>query len=150
MKKSNLDEMQELKLLKIEHNAYWFCFVGLLAAIAVQTILFDDWRIVAGEWIVFMLANVYVLASCVRAGIWDRRLKADAKTNLIISLLAGGVLAAVLFFTLLRRGASPRIALLGAAFALVFTAVLCFLALQLSARSVKKRQAELDAEPEEE
>ena len=150
MKKSNLDEMQELKLLKIEHNAYWFCFVGLLVAIAVQTILSDDGKLVAGEWIVFMLANFYVLLSCVRAGIWDRRLKADAKTNLIISLLAGGVLAAVLFFTLLRRGASPRIALLGAAFALVFTAVLCFLALQLSARSVKKRQAELDAEPEEE
>ena len=35
MKKTNLDEMQELKLLKIEHNAYWFCFTGLLAAIAV-------------------------------------------------------------------------------------------------------------------
>ncbi|MBR4550048.1 MAG: hypothetical protein IKO83_09090 [Oscillospiraceae bacterium] len=150
MKKTNLDEMQELKLLKIEHNAYWFCFTGLLAAIAVQTVLLDDWRVVAGEWIVFMLANFYVLFACMRAGIWDRRLKSDPKTNLILSLLAGGVLGAVLFFTLLRRGASPRIALLGAAFALVFTAVLCFVALQLSARAVKKRQAELDAEPEEE
>ena len=150
MKKSNLDEMQELELLKIEHNAYWFCFVGLLAAIAVQTILLDDWRIVAGEWIVFMLVNFYVLVSCMRAGIWDRRLKADAKTNLLVSLLTGAVMGAIWFLVILRRGASSRIALLGAVFVLVLVAVLCFVALQLSARAVRKRQEALDAEPEEE
>ena len=150
MKKSNLDEMQELKLLKIEHNAYWFCFVGLLAAIAVQTILLDDWRIVAGEWIVFMLVNFYVLVSCMRAGIWDRRLKADAKTNLLVSLLAGAVMGAIWFFVINRRVDNARISLLGAVFVLVLVAVLCFVALQLSARAVRKRQEALNAEPEEE
>ena len=150
MKKSNLDEMQEQKLLQIEHNAYWFCFTGLLVAIAVQTILSDDWRVVAGEWAVFMLANLYVLFSCMRAGIWDRRLKADPKTNLLISLLTGAVMGAIWFFVILRRGASSRIALLGAVFVLVFTAALCFVALLLSARAVKKRQEALNAEPEEE
>ena len=108
MKKSNLDEMQEQELLKIEHNAYWFCFVGLLVAIGAQTILSDDWKVVAGEWIVFMLANLYVLIGCMRAGIWDRRLRSDAKTNLVVSLVAGLVTAAVWFFVIQRRAGNER------------------------------------------
>ena len=36
--KNNLDERQELKLLKIEHNGCWFAFWGLLIAIAIQLV----------------------------------------------------------------------------------------------------------------
>ena len=150
MKKSNLDEMQEQQLLKIEHNGYWFCFTGLLVAIAVQTILSDDWKTVAGEWVVFMLANLYVMIGCMRAGIWDRRLRADAKTNLVISLVAGLVMATIWFFVIERRSGNVRISLVGAAFTFVLVAVLCFAALQLSAAVMKKRQAKLNAEPEDE
>ena len=150
MKKSNLDEMQEQQLLKIEHNGYWFCFTGLLVAIAVQTILSDDWKTVAGEWVVFMLANLYVMIGCMRAGIWDRRLRADAKTNLVISLVAGLVMATIWFFVIERRSGNVRISLVGAAFTFVLVAVLCFAALQLSASVMKKRQAKLNAEPEDE
>ena len=150
MKKSNLDEMQEQQLLKIEHNGYWFCFTGLLVAIAVQTILSDDWKTVAGEWVVFMLANLYVMIGCMRAGIWDRRLRADAKTNLVISLVAGLVTATIWFFVIERRGGNVKISLVGAAFTFVLVAVLCFAALQLSAAAMKKRQAKLNAEPEDE
>ncbi len=148
MKKSNLDEMQEQKLLKIEHNGYWFCFTGLLVAIAVQTILNDDWKAVAGEWIVFMLANVYVLIGCMRAGIWDRRLRSDTRTNLVVSLVAGLVTAAVWFFVIRRRVGDAEISLLGAAFTFVLVAVLCFITLQICASAMKKRQAKLNAEPE--
>ena len=150
MKKSNLDEMQEQKLLKIEHNAYWLCFTGLLVAIAVQTILTDDWRVVTGEWIVFMLANLYVLIGCMRAGIWDRRLRSDTKTNLLVSLVAGLITGAVWFFVFQRRTGDLKLSLGGAAFTFVLTAVLCFIATQLSARAVRKRQEALNAEPEEE
>ena len=34
-KKSNLDEMQEQELLKVEHNGCWIAFWGLLAAIYI-------------------------------------------------------------------------------------------------------------------
>lgn len=34
--KNNLDEMQEHKLLKIEHNGCWFAIWSLLAAIFIQ------------------------------------------------------------------------------------------------------------------
>ena len=150
MKKSNLDEMQEQQLLKIEHNGYWFCFTGLLVAIAVQTILSDDWKTVAGEWVVFMLANLYVMIGGMRAGIWDRRLRADARTNLVISLVAGLVMATIWFFVIERRSGSTKISLGGAAFTFVIVAVICFIALQISASAMKKRQAKLNAEPEDE
>ena len=39
-KKSNLDEMQELELLKIEHNGCWLAFWLLLASLIVQNIAF--------------------------------------------------------------------------------------------------------------
>ena len=143
MKKSNLDEMQEQKLLQIEHNGYWFCYTGLLVAMAVQRILEDNWKLVAGEWIVFMLANLYVM-------VWDRRLKSDPKTNLVISLVAGLITAAIWFFVIERRSGSAKISLVGAAFTFVITAVLCFIALQISAAATKKRLAKLNAEPEDE
>ena len=39
--KSNLDEMQEQKLLRIEHNGFWIGFWGLVLAMAVQIALAD-------------------------------------------------------------------------------------------------------------
>lgn len=36
---SQLDEMQEQKLLKIEHTSFWLAFWGLVAAILVQSAL---------------------------------------------------------------------------------------------------------------
>lgn len=40
-KKSNLDEMQEQELLKVEYNGCWIAFWGLLAAIIIQSILLE-------------------------------------------------------------------------------------------------------------
>ena len=40
--KSNLDELQELKLLKIEHNGCWLAFWGLLAVILTQIAIGND------------------------------------------------------------------------------------------------------------
>ena len=150
--KNNLDEMQEQELLKIEHNGCWLAFWLLLAAMIIQSIAFGslDFKTVAGEWVVFMLANLYVMIGCMRAGIWDRRLRADARTNLVISLVAGLVMATIWFFVIERRGGNVRISLVGAAFTFVLVAVLCFAALQLSASVMKKRQAKLNAEPEDE
>ena len=39
MKKSNLDEMQEQALLRIEHTGCCLVFWGLLAAMAVQGVM---------------------------------------------------------------------------------------------------------------
>ena len=84
-KKSNLGEMQEQELLKVEHKGCWIAFCGLLDAIIIQSILFgsQDCKTLAGEGIVFIVLSIYIAVACVRRGIWDRRFQMNAKTNLI-------------------------------------------------------------------
>lgn len=100
-RKNNLDEMQEQKLLKIEHYGFWLAYFGLLAAILIQNFLIEDNspRNIAGEMVVFICLSVYVLISCIINGIWDRKLKPNLKTNVIISLISS-VISGVFYFLL--------------------------------------------------
>lgn len=77
-----------------------------------------------------------------RAGIWDRRLKPNTKTNVVVSV-AGGV--AVFVWGLIKFAAlGAGIAVLQAVIMGVCTWVLCFALLQLSMKAYKKRHAELE------
>ncbi len=151
MRKNNLDEHQEQTMLRIEHNGCWFVFWALLASIIVQVLVLDDpFPAAAGEWIVFMALSVYLLVACLRAGIWDRRLSMSWKTNLICSLIAGVLIAAINFAVLYSRFADLQSSLAGAAISGVCVVLLCFLTLTLCVRLVKKRQSALEEEPEDE
>lgn len=98
-KTNNLDEMQEQKLLKIEHNGCWFAFWALLVAILIQTAIYDGsmMRSVVGEWIVFMCLAIYLIIGSLKNGIWDRKFKANGKTNLILTLCSSSA-CAIFFF----------------------------------------------------
>lgn len=98
-RKNKLDEMQEQKLLKIEHNGYWFVFWGLFLSIIIQLVIGGEnlIRNVAGEWIVFMALDIYMIVASLKNGIWDRRLSPNRKTNLALSLLAGTVSGILVF-----------------------------------------------------
>ena len=145
--KSNLDEMQEQKLLKIEHNGYWLGFWGLLAATLIQSALDPgNIRAMVGEFVVFTLMGAYMVLDCMRNGIWDRKLKPNWQTNLKLSLLAGGlfgVYQAVRVYLRLHL-------LLGAALTLVISAalifVLCFGGLQIASALTKRRKQHLEDE----
>ncbi len=149
---SNLDERQEQTLLKIEHNGCWFAFWALLVVIFAEQFIFGfEWRILAGEWIVFLCLSLYLAFACVRNGIWDRRLKADKKTNLKASLI-GSAAAAILMaaISLVRFPGHPVGTLCAALITFAVVLVLCFVILQLMAGSYRKKMAELEKEPEEE
>ena len=91
--KNKLDERQEQKLLQIEHNGCWFAFWALLVSLFIQQMIFGigEWKYVAGEWIVFMCLALYICVGCMKNGIWDRKLEPNAKTNLLVSLVAAVV-----------------------------------------------------------
>ena len=145
MKKSNLDEMQEQALLKIEHNGCWLAFWGLLAAMALQMVMRVPGRQMLGEWIVFMALSLYIVIACLRKGIWDRHLKANRKTNLIVSLLAA--VAAGIFVTLSNPYLSePLDYVLVAGLTGGFTFVLCFAALSVCTKLYRNRRNKLDKE----
>ena len=146
MKKSNLDEMQEQALLKIEHYGFWLAFWGLLAAMAIQALLGVALSSLLGEWVVFMVLCVYALVSCLRHGLWDRNLKPNLKTNLLVSILPG--LAVGVFDMLLFRGNETELLdylLIGAVPAII-TFVLCFGVLSVCSTLYKKRREKLDQE----
>lgn len=145
MKKSNLDEMQEQALLKIEHNGCWLAFWGLLAAMALQMVMRVPGRQMLGEWIVFMALSLYIVIACLRKGIWDRHLKANRKTNLIVSLLAA--VAMGILVTLSNPYLSePLDYVLVAGLTGGFTFVLCFAALSVCTKLYRNRRNKLDKE----
>lgn len=145
MKKNNLDEMQEQELLKIEHNGCWLAFWGLLAVMAVQMALRVPAAQMAGEWIVFMVLALYICIACLRKGIWDRHLKANWKTNLIVSLLAAAAMGTLVVLSNPYLS-EPLDYVLVVGIAGGFTFVLCFIALSLSMKLYKKRREKLDQE----
>ena len=155
-KKNQLDEMQEQKLLHIEKNTCWFAFWMLGLSMVVQMIVFkaDAMSHVAGEWLVFMSMCLYLCAACMKAGIWDRRLKPDAKTNAIISVIAGlatAVINSITFWVNLSESEDRVIVMIiVAGISFVMVAGACFIALSLAARSYKKRLAKMEEEVEEE
>ena len=145
MKKNNLDEMQEQELLKIEHNGCWLAFWGLLAVMVIQMVMGVPGAQMLGEWIVFMVLALYIVIACLRKGIWDRHLKANRKTNLIISLLAGAA-AGILITVSNPYLSEPLDYVLVAGISGGFTFVLCFAALSLCTKLYKNRRKKLDAE----
>ena len=147
--KSNLDEMQEQELLKIEHNGCWLAFWLLLLSMVVQSIVFGaaSFKTLAGEWIVFMILALYLAFACARKGIWDRKIPMNNKANLIISLIAAllfGFFSAVMIF---KNYQKPAGTMLAAAITTVITFVLCFAALTLTMKHTEKRKALMEAEP---
>ena len=149
--RSNLDEMQEAKLLQIEHKGCWLAFWGLLAAMIVELFVFgvENMRYFIGEWIVFMVLCIYMTDACLRNGIWDRRLKADRKTNLTISLIAGAAAGLIFAAVSLVRYHSVPGAIASFALLFVFVGICCFLALSLTAREYRKKLAQLENDGEE-
>lgn len=141
-RRENLDEMQKQTLLKIESRGFWALWVLLLAALIIESLLGFTPREMAAEWFIFMLGCAYALISDLRAGIWDRHLKPNTKTNAAVSVVGG---AAIFVWGLIKFAElGMGIAVLCAVFMGASTWVLCFALLQLSMQAYKKRHAELE------
>lgn len=142
--KSNLDELQELKLLKIEHNGCWLAFWGLLAVILTQIAIGNDSKQdLSGEWIVFMCLALYLTVGCIRNGIWDRKLKPNFKNNIMASSIAAVVISYRNYHKLVGSIATGVIMFFS-------IEILCFLALTLTSKIYKKRLKKLEDDSEDE
>lgn len=150
-KKNNLDEMQEQKLLKLESRGFWLLWWALLAAMAVQLLVYgvEAYRHLLGEWVVFMLSCVYMVAACIKQGLWDRKLRPNFKTNLFLSLVAAVVTGSFMGVYSFRSFGAAEAAWWTVALVGGCTFLLCLLALSLSASVYKKRRQKLDEGSEE-
>lgn len=153
MKKRNnhLDEMQEKKMLQIEHNSFWMCFWGLFAAIYIQIALGNgDIRCIGGEAVVLTVVALYLLVDCIRNGIWDRKLQPNRKTNMVLSLVTGLAIGGFWFVLSYHRYHK----LIGSLATFVIVAVsmgaLVMLCLSLTEAIYRKRKKQLDEQADRE
>lgn len=137
-KNSKLDEMQEIKLLKIEHYGFWAMFGGLLAAAAIQSAMGAEMPQFAGELIVLGIVSVGSLAASLWVGIWDRHSGPAAGTS-ALAALAAAIIA----------GAMNGSYLPGALMVAGCTWVLTFSVLQICAAIYKNRNRSMDKRMDE-
>lgn len=149
--KNNLDEMQEQALLKIESRGMWIAFYGLVLSLLVHVLIGGEQvgRSIFGESILLLILSLYIAISCLRHGIWDRKLRPTPKTNLILSVAAGvavGIAVSV-------RSYLNYHAAIGSAAVFLFCAgmtfVLCFIAMTACAKLYEKKKSKLEAEEED-
>ena len=145
-RKNNLDEMQEQKLLKIEHNGVWLAFWGLAVSILIQGLNsgVNEFRNIIGELVVFLGLDLYLLVACIKNGIWDRKLRANAKTNVIVSLV-GGTIIGLLYFTSSYLKYHKLLGSIATGIIMLSTtALLTFITLSVCASIYKKRVKKLE------
>lgn len=151
---NRLDEMQEQKMLKVEHNGCWLAFWGLFAALIIQVLIYgyeaNSWRYMVGECIVFMCLSLYIAVDCIGNGVWDRHLAPTSNVNAFASAM-GGIIAGALNLVLSYRknhimaGAVVRGIVTG-----IMVFILCFAALTYSVSIYRKRVKHLEWEDAEE
>lgn len=147
--KNNLDEMQEQKLLRIEHNGFWIGFWGLVLAMAVQIALTDPadgFQEIRGECIVLMCMAVYMVIACVRNGIWDRRIPATPKANITISLFSATVVALVFSLISYKNFLDPVTAVYVFVIQFVVLSIALIAALSFVTALYHKKRKKLDLE----
>ncbi len=151
-RKNNLDEMQEQKLLHIESRGYWLSFWLLAASLVIQLVCYGpgtDWRFMIAEWSIFMIIALYVAVACMKAGIWDRKLKPTLGNNLLMSFCGGAVMGIAQFVISYRNYHKPVGSVAAGIFSGLMVMILCFSALTISSVIYKKRQEKLEKESEE-
>ena len=146
--KNNLDEMQEQKLMKLEHNTCWLGYWLLVIAILVQLILTGSVESIKGELVVLVILCLYLVIGCLRLGIWDRHMEANWKTNLLVSPIPGVIVGVVGVITSIRNFGYYGFWTSALIFAMpfFFTTVLTFVLLSLSTAIYHKRKEKLEEE----
>lgn len=151
--KNKLDEMQEQKMLKIEHNGCWLAFWGLLAVLFIQVLVYGykaSWRYIAGEWIVFMCLALYITIDCIRNGVWDRHLSPTPSVNICASVIGGIIVGVFNSMSSYRDYHIPARAFTTGIASGIMVSALCFAALTCTASLYKKRVKHLEQEDAEE
>ncbi len=145
MKRTNLDEMQEQKLLSVEKSCFWLAYYGLLLSILIQAMLGLHPSAIFGECAILLVISVRLLIGGLRNGIWDRKLEPSLLTYFLGSLVCGILVGVIVYFILgiLMDGAMlwQHVCVIA-----VGTAAICFVLMCICGAIYKKRREKLDSE----
>lgn len=153
--KNRLDEMQEQKMLQIEHNGYWIGYVGLAVIMLAQIFYYGPGCSdkIGGEFLVFLFMSANILVGCIKYGVWDRKFAPTWRMNVFASLIAGVTGGVIRFFvTLFRYHKWQGCAAAGAVMGInIFMCTLVCMSFVLAAYKIQERRREqrLDREDDD-
>ena len=104
---------------------------------------------VISSWLLFMVLAIYEAVSCLKAGIWNSSLYISKKRNAFISSIIAICMGVFQFILVSQRGESTYKTIIVLVSVIAVTFFLCFSAIIIIAKAVKKRRGKLDAEPDD-
>ncbi len=150
-KNNKLDEMQELNLLTIEKNGFQILFYGLVCAIIVQYLIYQEaaMKYTAGETIILFAGGIYVAVSALRKGIWDRKSPATPTANLIASIGFSAIFAVILGIIKYIQYGFLEGAIASATVFFLYITVVCYVVLTILLVFYRKKKRNLEKEENE-
>lgn len=147
--KKDLDELQKQILSRIESRGFGIAFWGSLILLIVQMIFANNIISVISSWLLFMVLAIYEVVSCLKAGIWNSSLYISKKRNAFISSIIAICMGVFQFILVSQREESTYKTIIVLVSVIAVTFFLCFSAIIIIAKAVKKRRDKLDAEPDD-
>lgn len=152
--KNMLDERQEQELLHIEKRGFWILYFLLAVMVVAEKCMGMTRRETVAEEICFFGISIFIVGSCIHRGIWDRRLKADGRTNLLVSLVGGLICAVVTTVTIMTRypveGHRLMQGILTFVIYFMITFIMCLVLLTFCTSIYQRRKKTLEEQDEEE
>ena len=141
---NRLDEMQNQKLMKLEEYGFWIMFWTLLASIVVQLILGCSLKEVLGEIVVFLIGSVYLTATTLKNGLWERTSTPSRKGNAAVSAVPAILIGIINVLKIIQNDkADTKSILITIAISIVVYAG-CFIILEVLRTVYNKRRTKLD------
>lgn len=151
--KNNLDEMQEQKLLHIEKTGFWMLYILIAFDLIIKVMTGVPKKDVLVEMLCFMAVGIYTFVMCVKNGIWDRHIQAGARTNIVVSIISGLIVAVLYLIDYAKRSGvhyNWKAAAGAAGFSGLLTTLITLLLLCLGTAFYQRRVRVLEEESEDE
>lgn len=149
--KNNLDEMQEQKLLHIERDAFWLLYFLIVLDLIVKCVLGKSRWEVLSEALCFIIVSIVMVSRCIKNGIWDRKIGADSRSNMVLSAIAGIIVAVVnipVYYWNAGNQFTPGL-LAAMLISGIFTFILAFFFISVCAGLYKRKKNQLEEEEDE-
>lgn len=144
--KHALDEMQENQLLRIEEIGFWITFWSIFAVIVIQAIIEPNFKTVAGEIVVLLIASIYIAVTSIQNGLWSKShiptLKSNVISSCIPAVFLGGIYA-IRAFGILKKDITSSI-VCKIAIVMIGIYVICLAMLEVLRLLYNKRRSRLE------
>lgn len=144
--RSQLDEMLEQKMLRIERYGFWIAYWGLVICMLAQLAFLDGAGLssIKGELVLFVTLSIYMLVSYLHHGLWGRTSSPEAKHTVRLSFCIGLSISVLRFMIHSIRGELTSRTLAFDVLLGVSGMIICFLVVNFLGFLCRRKQEKLE------